>query len=119
MRDESVSMHKLVEKTRRRHEDIAEDRRLGAGRLGDDELLGLLLVPYPTALGQRDWSFSLPRDHQAAARWKAPALGRGRAERAPLGHHPRPVALVSLRLEYGLRAQLHRHRPFLDDGLAR
>jgi hypothetical protein len=54
MRDKTVPMHKLVEETRRRHERIDEDRRLGEGRLGDDELLSLLVVPYPTPLGQRN-----------------------------------------------------------------
>ena len=54
MRDNGVSIHEQLERARRRHDDIAEDRRLGEGRLGDDELLNLLIVPYPTVLGQRN-----------------------------------------------------------------
>jgi hypothetical protein len=53
MRD-TGSMRKIVDDARRRHEQIADDRLLGAGKLGDEELLDLLLVPYPTLLGQRN-----------------------------------------------------------------
>ncbi len=47
-----VSMRKAVEHARRKHQDILEDRLLGDGQLGDDELTDLLVVPYPTRLGQ-------------------------------------------------------------------
>jgi hypothetical protein len=51
---DSVSMRKAVDKARRQHEAIATDRLLGEGRLGDDELTDLLVVPYPTLLGQQN-----------------------------------------------------------------
>ena len=53
MRD-SVSVRRAVEKALRKHDDIAHDRRAGDGRLGDAELVNLLIVPYPTLLGQRN-----------------------------------------------------------------
>jgi hypothetical protein len=53
MRD-ATSLRKVVETARKKHDDISDDRRRGEGRLGDDELLALLLVPYPTLVGQRN-----------------------------------------------------------------
>jgi hypothetical protein len=53
MRDR-VSIRKAVLEARQKHEQIANDRRFGDGYLGDEELTELLLVPYPTVLGQRN-----------------------------------------------------------------
>jgi hypothetical protein len=53
MRD-GTSMREAVEKARRRHEDMADDRLRGEGQLGDEELFQLLLVSYPTLDGQRN-----------------------------------------------------------------
>ncbi len=53
MRD-TVSVRQAVEHARRKHEDMAADRLLGDGRVGDAELTSLLLVPYPTLAGQRN-----------------------------------------------------------------
>jgi len=53
MRDR-VSIRKAVQEARHKHEQIANDRRFGDGYLGDEELTELLLVPYPTVLGQRN-----------------------------------------------------------------
>jgi len=53
MRDRTA-MRKAAEDARRRHDDMAQDRAFGDGRLGDEELTSLLLVPYPTLLGQRN-----------------------------------------------------------------
>jgi hypothetical protein len=53
MRD-TVSVRQAVEHARRKHEDMATDRLLGDGRVGDAELTSLLLVPYPTLAGQRN-----------------------------------------------------------------
>ena len=47
-----LSTRKAVEDARRLHERMIEDRLLGDGRLGDEELTDLLLVPYPTRIGQ-------------------------------------------------------------------
>jgi hypothetical protein len=48
------SIRKAVEKARRRQEDMAADRALGDGRLGDVELTGLLEAAYPTLHGQHN-----------------------------------------------------------------
>ena len=53
MRD-SLSIRKAVEKARRRQEQMAADRILGEGRLGDVELTGLLETAYPTLHGQHN-----------------------------------------------------------------
>ena len=53
MRDRA-SIRKAVLEARRRHEQMANDRHFGDGYLGDEELTDLLLVPYPTAVGQRN-----------------------------------------------------------------
>ena len=53
MRDR-VSLRKAVQHARHKHEQMAHDRRFGEGYLGDEELTGLLLVPYPTVVGQRN-----------------------------------------------------------------
>ena len=53
MRDR-VSLRQAVLTARRKHEQIANDRRFGDGYLGDEELTDLLLVPYPTVVGQRN-----------------------------------------------------------------
>ena len=53
MRD-SLSIRKAVDKARRRHEEMAADRVLGDGRLGDIELTGLLETAYPTLHGQHN-----------------------------------------------------------------
>jgi hypothetical protein len=51
MRD-GVPMRDAVARARRRQEDIADDRYRREGRLGDEELTALLLVPYPSVTGQ-------------------------------------------------------------------
>jgi hypothetical protein len=53
MRD-APSLRTVVETARTKHDAMSDDRRRGDGRLGDDELLALLLVPYPTLVGQRN-----------------------------------------------------------------
>ena len=53
MRDSST-IRKAVEKARRRHEQIAQDRLFAEGRLGDAELTGLLEAAYPTLAGQHN-----------------------------------------------------------------
>ena len=53
MRDR-VSIRKAVQDARNKHEQMANDRRFGDGYLGDEELTDLLLVPYPTVVGQRN-----------------------------------------------------------------
>jgi hypothetical protein len=53
MRDR-VSIRKAVLEARHKHDQIANDRRFGDGYLGDEELTDLLLVPYPTVVGQRN-----------------------------------------------------------------
>jgi hypothetical protein len=50
---DKTSMRKAVDSARRLQEEMAFDRLLG-GRRGDEELTGLLVVPYPTLLGQRN-----------------------------------------------------------------
>ena len=52
MRDRKNPMRKAVELVQQTQEQIAQDRLLAEGKLGDEELTGLLLVPYPTLLGQ-------------------------------------------------------------------
>ena len=52
MRDRKNPMRKAVERIRQTHEQIAHDRLLAEGKLGDEELTSLLMVPYPTLLGQ-------------------------------------------------------------------
>jgi hypothetical protein len=51
---DKTSMRKAVDSARRRQEEMAFDRILGEGRRGDEELTGLLVVSYPTLLGQRN-----------------------------------------------------------------
>ena len=51
---DKTSMRKAVDSARRLQEEMAFDRILGEGRRGDEELTGLLVVPYPTLLGQRN-----------------------------------------------------------------
>jgi hypothetical protein len=53
MRD-STSMRTAVDHARRLHEEMAFDRLLGDGRRGDEELTGMLVVAYPTVVGQRN-----------------------------------------------------------------
>jgi hypothetical protein len=50
----SSTIRKAVEKARRRHEQIAQDRLFAEGRIGDHELTSLLEVPYPTLAGQHN-----------------------------------------------------------------
>ena len=53
MRD-TGTLRQAVDHARRKHEDIAHDRLLGDGQLGDAELMSLLVVAYPTVAGQRN-----------------------------------------------------------------
>jgi hypothetical protein len=53
MRD-GTTIRESVEKARRRHDEIAEDRVHGEGHVGDEELLALLEAAYPTLTGQRN-----------------------------------------------------------------
>ena len=53
MRD-SGYLRQAVDHARRRHEDMAYDRLLGDGQLGDNKLMSLLVVSYPTVAGHRN-----------------------------------------------------------------
>jgi hypothetical protein len=46
------SIRRAAQKARERHDDIAADRAHGDGRLGDEELVAILVVPYPTLTAQ-------------------------------------------------------------------
>jgi hypothetical protein len=49
---DGIPMRDAVARALRRQEDIADDRQLREGRLGDEELTALLLPAYPTITGQ-------------------------------------------------------------------
>jgi hypothetical protein len=49
-----TAIRQAVEHARRRHEQMAQDRAFGDGRVGDEELTALLEVPYPSLTGQHN-----------------------------------------------------------------
>jgi hypothetical protein len=51
MRD-PLTVRRTVEKVLKKHDDIADDRTRGDGRLGDQELTALLQASYPTVNAQ-------------------------------------------------------------------
>ena len=75
MRD-SLSIRKAVEKARRQQEQMAADRVLGEGRLGDVELTGLLETAYPTLHGQHNCPRSCAGDDRDRPRRAAIAAPR-------------------------------------------
>ena len=52
MTNGTPSIRQAAQKARDRHHDMAEDRRHGDGRLGDEELVSILVIPYPTLTAQ-------------------------------------------------------------------
>jgi hypothetical protein len=52
MTNGTPSIRQAAQKARDRHHDMAEDRRHGDGRLGDEELVTILVIPYPTLTAQ-------------------------------------------------------------------
>jgi Ca2+-binding RTX toxin-like protein len=51
---DTKTLRKAVDHARRKHAVLAQDRVFGDGQLGDAELVNLLVVAYPTVVGQRN-----------------------------------------------------------------